>query len=370
MKILEVISDANIGGAGIQLLTRLLTNKTMCDKTTVVIPKNSMLKKRLSDDRIDFIEIDACSDRSFELSAIPKYIGLIKVISPDIVNCHGCLSFRIAAFLCGVPVRIYTRHCSFPLKWWQKNKAFKFFIGKAQMLLSNGIIAVAEAAKEDLVDMGISADRIRVIINGVKGIQTLSYSDREKIRSQMLIPQNAIVVSIFARLEEYKGHTDLINAAEILLKGSDNYRFLIVGCGNDEEKLKEQCKTKGLDRYFIFTGFAEDVTKYFNITDINVNCSHGTETSSLALSEGMSLGIPSVASNYGGNSYMVCDGINGYIYSAFDAKALAMSIERIATDKLLYEQLSKNAYLRYRRELNAEKMAEATYNYYTELRAH
>ncbi len=367
MKILEIISDTNIGGAGVLLLTRLMSNKEMRDSTVVVIPTGSMLKSRLEQNGIAFLEVDACRDRSFEFSAIAKFIGAIKRLSPDIINCHGCLSFRIAAFICRVPVRFYTRHCVFPLKVWQKNRISRLLIGKAQVLLSNGIIAVAYAAKDNLVDMGVPDERIFVVINGVAEISRNSEKEREKTKKLLGIPKNSRVIGIFARLESYKGHMELIQASEILLKKDDTYYFLIVGDGSMKKELKAECKKRGIDNHIIFTGFVEDVSTYFNITDINVNCSWGTETSSLALSEGMSLGIPAVASDYGGNRHMVKDGINGYIYPSGDYRALADCICRIFNDAALYEKLSKGAYDRFKTEFNSEKMAKQTYELYKKI---
>ena len=46
IKVIEVISDTNIGGAGILLINRLKhTNKELFD-TTVILPKGSKLKKK------------------------------------------------------------------------------------------------------------------------------------------------------------------------------------------------------------------------------------------------------------------------------------------------------------------------------------
>ncbi len=367
MKIVEAITDTNIGGAGVLLLTRLMTDREMCDKTVVLIPEGSMLKGRFERYGIAFLEVDGCRDRSFEYSVVLKFICILKRLSPDIVNCHGCLSCRVAALICGIPVRIYTRHCVFPVSKWQKNIISRFFIGRAQVLLSNGIIAVAESAKDNLCAMGVPSKRITVIINGVKGLSRFSDIEREKIKSDLGLPLEARIVGIFARLEVYKGHMDLINAAEILLSKSKSYYFLAVGGGSLEGELKEECRRRGLDGHIIFTGFAEDVTPFFNITDVNVNCSSGTETSSLALSEGMSLGIPAVASDFGGNCYMVENGINGYIYPTKDHVALADSIYRITNDDVLYGKLSNGAYGRFKRELNAENMTEATYDMYRKL---
>lgn len=104
-----------------------------------------------------------------------------------------------------------------------------------------------------------------------------------------------------------------------------------------------------------------------NITDINVNCSVGTETSSLALSEGMSLGIPAIVSDYPGNLYMVRDGINGIVYKQGDYRALARAVERLMSDRELYLRLSRNSRLRFDSELNAAKMARDTEDYYLSL---
>ena len=367
MRIIEAISDMNIGGAGVLLLTRLSTDGKMRDATTVVIPRGSELKKRLDGIGVKSIEIDCCAERSFEISAIPKYMRIIRRLKPDIINAHGCLSFRIAAFFCGVPVKIYTRHCTFPLKKTQKSLIYKFTVGRLQGILSDGIIAVADVVKKDLIAMGVPAKKIRVIINGVAGIRRLSEPQRREIRGRLNIPQTAVVIGIFARIEEYKGHKDLVDAAVLLLEKSDNYRFLVVGKGSYEEKLMEYCREKGVFDRFVFTGFAEDITEYLNITDINVNCSHGTETSSLSLSEGMSIGLPTVASDYGGNRYMVEDGVNGFRYPPYNGEALARSIQKISGNDKLRRRISENAQVRYERKLNSRKMTKATYDHYMRL---
>ena len=367
MKIVEAISDTNIGGAGVVLLTRLGADPQMAAKTTVVIPRGSKLRERLAEAGIGYVEVKTCSDRSFQLSAIPVYMKILKKLSPDIVNCHGCLSCRIAAYLNGVPVRIYTRHCAYPTKKWQKNCVYRFFCGRIQQLLSHHVIAVAEAAKNDLIEMGISEERISVIINGVKGVKRLSEEKREFIKKKLGIPEDAVVIGIFARLEECKGHETLLRAAEGLIRKRQDFRFLIVGCGSEEEHLKRLCKTLGIEKYVIFTGFAEDVTDYFNITDINVNCSNGTETSSLALSEGMSVGLPCVASDYGGNPYMVKNGYNGFTFSVGDFDALAKRIYLLSVSRKLYNKMSENAYNRFKQELNAQKMSRQTNLLYSKL---
>ena len=119
MKILEVITDTNIGGAGILLATRCEYMDRSKYEVIVALPQRSRLRERFVRMGISVVEINGCYDRSFEIQSIPKWIAILKNIRPEIVNCHGCLSCRIAARLCHVPILFDTRHCAFPPKGWQ-----------------------------------------------------------------------------------------------------------------------------------------------------------------------------------------------------------------------------------------------------------
>ena len=368
MKIVEVISDTNIGGAGIVLLTRIAAaQKEYLQNTVVIVPIGSALKKRFEVNGINVIEANVKGDKSFGFFAIFKYIRILKRLSPDIINCHGALSCRIAACLCSVPIRVYTRHCAFPVNIFYKKKVVRCINKAVQNCLSHHVIAVAEAAKKNLTDMGVPSDKITVIINGVEEIKTVSSDNKKRLRGELNIPQNSIVIGIFARLEKCKGHEDFLNAAKIVVEHSDNFRFLIVGSGSEEKLLKIKCKELGLDNYVIFTGFIENTVPYFNITDINVNCSKGTETSSLALSEGMSIGIPAVVSDFGGNPYMVRNRYNGLVYPTGNYEILAKLLIELSLNREEYKLFSNNAYNRYKEELNAKEMSRQTYSLYERL---
>lgn len=367
MRVLEAISDTNIGGAGILLVTRLKHWNHSEFQVAVILPRGSALKKRLTDIGVEVFEIDGCRDRSWEWRAIPQYVRIFKQWKPDLIHCHGCLTCRVAAMLWGIPIRLYTRHCAYPIPPWQRSVVGKALVGTIQELLSHRIIAVAEAAKENLVEMGVREKKIAVIINGVEGLPEQSLEERSRMRKALEIPQDATVIGICARLEPCKGHMDFLRAAEHLMGRSDRYYFLIVGDGSLSDTLRRYCRQKKLDERVRFTGFAEDVSPYFNIMNLNVNCSVGTETSSLALSEGMSLGLPAVVSDYGGNPYMVRDGENGLVYPVGRAELLADAIHRLIQDSALYDAMSQKAYERFRTELNAKQMAERTQDLYRKL---
>ena len=367
MRIVEVISDTNIGGAGVLLCNRMKYRDQERFSYCVILPRGSALKERFEALGVDVWEVDVVGDRSFSLAAIPRYCEALHRLRPDLVHCHGSLSCRIAALLCRVPRRVYTRHCVYPLPSWQRCAPARWLVGGGQMLLSHRMIAVAEAARDNLLQMGVSPRRITVIVNGADPLRPCSEEERARLRRKLQIPSDATVVGICARLEACKNHRCFLEAAKLLLGSKRQYRFLIVGEGSLGAELRAWCREQGIETYVIFTGFARDVSPYFHVMDINVNCSVGTETSSLSLSEGMSLGIPAVVSDYGGNPYMVRHGENGLVYPRGRPDLLAEAIERLRQDRELYRRLSENARRRFAEELNARRMTKKTEQLYGEL---
>ena len=102
-----------------------------------------------------------------------------------------------------------------------------------------------------------------------------------------------------------------------------------------------------------------------NILHLNVNCSEQSETSSLSLSEGMSVGAVPVVSNCGGNSYMAGFGESGMIFPIGDAAALANIILVLEKNRIELEELSRKCIERFQQHLTAAEMTrqvEALYD--------
>jgi glycosyltransferase involved in cell wall biosynthesis len=86
----------------------------------------------------------------------------------------------------------------------------------------------------------------------------------------------------------------------------------------------------GVAKRVRFLGFREDVRCFYHALDAHLSCSLGSETSSLALAEGMSAGCPTVASDTEGNRARV--GRGGLLFPAGDDAALAACIRALTPD--------------------------------------
>ncbi len=366
IKVIEVSSDTNIGGAGKCLLTLLENFDYDKFDVKVVLPQNSLLKPHIEKMNIPVIEVSGIADKSLDFAAVKELMSIFKREKPDIVHTHASMSARIAARHAGSKV-VYTRHSVFePSKKISKGLG-KVINGIINNYYADSIIAVAEAAKDNLTDTGIKESKINVILNGVDGLSPVSSDELRIIRERFGQDEGKKAISIVARLEDIKGHDYFIEAAAKLIRKGIKARFYIAGTGSYEETLKNKVRQMNLDEHIIFTGFISDIDKLMNITDIQVNASFGTEATSLALLEGMSLGIPAVVSDFGGNPGVIADGKNGFIVPKQNAAALAEKLEELLTDKELYEKLCEGAKRIFQKTFTAQAMTRSTEKVYTEL---
>lgn len=356
IKVMNILTDTNIGGAG-RLLVNYLKNfdRTKFD-VSVVLPRGSALIKCVNEVGYDVIETEHGADKSLDMAAVGELRRIIAEVKPDIVHTHSSFSGKLAAYLSHVPCRFYTRHCAFPQPRRLTTFPGKQINGFINNTLATDIVAVANAAADNLIETGVKREKITVIINGVEKMRETSAAERAAFREKLGITDGAFVCGISARLEEYKGHRYLLDSAEIVLRTHPDTYFLIIGGGSEEDSLKKLVEEKGIGSRIIFTGFVDDVSPYYNIMDLNLNCSIGTETSSLALSEGMSLGVPAVATTYGGNPYMITDGVNGFLVPERDGAAMAEKITEIEDDAELRERLSCGAREMYEKKFTAAAM--------------
>ena len=342
IKVLNIISDSNIGGAGRCVLNFLKYYDRKNYDVKVVVPRGSLLIPEIIKLNTEYIEADNIAEKSFDILAINQLITIINNENPDIVHTHGSLSGRIAARFCGKKV-IYTRHSVFPVSKKISRGIGKFLNKSVNEYLADKIIAVAEAAKDNLTEGGISEKKIIVLLNGVEAVKPCTEEENNETREKYGLSKDDFVVGIMARMEPYKGHKYLIDAAKILKEKGKNIKVLIIGTGGYEEELKKYTAEKNMNDTIIFTGFIKDVRRMLGVMDVQANASYGTEATSLALLEGMSLGIPAVVSNYGGNPGVITSGENGYIFKLKDSADMAKYLEKLYDDKDTYEYMKKRA---------------------------
>lgn len=357
MKILHVLSDSNIGGAGILLLNCLAHFDRSVFDIKVVLPMGAELCPRVKAMGYEVISMKHGRDASYEKEATKELMEIFRAEMPDIVHTHSSFSARIAARKCKVPLIFQTHHCAVMPPKYKTVFPFKQLLGALNNHYSDRIIATADIAARILRMQGTKSKKISVIINGTEPIRRIADPEKADIRKGLGIGDDDFVFTISARLEEVKDHRTFIAAAAEAARVHPDMRFLIIGKGSLEDSLRSLAKDLSVDDKIIFTGFCSDIAPYMNITDVNVNCSR-SETSCLAISEGMSLSLPTIASDCEGNLAMVEDGVNGLIFERENAEMLATAMITLYENESLRRKMSEKAYERFNEKFTASVMTE------------
>lgn len=346
IRVLNILTDTNIGGAGRCLINYL----KYCDHTRfsiqVVLPRGSALKRELLALGAPVIEADGIADRSFSLSAIRTLKAVIRREHPDIVHTHGSFSGRVAGRQCGRRV-VYTRHSAFPVPACLRKGPGHLLNRWLDSRYADAVIAVSPATAQNLTDSGVPAQKITVMMNGVEPLARAGPEACRALRQRLGLPGNVFTAGILARLEPYKGHMLLLDAARELMDEGRDFRILIGGSGSAEADIRAGIAARELEERVLFLGFVEHVPEILSLLDVQLNCSYGTEASSLSLIEGMSLGLATIASNYGGNPWQITDGVTGLLFESGDSHALAARLRQFMDDPALLHTLGRNAYSDY-----------------------
>lgn len=362
--VLNILTDSNIGGAGRCLINYL----KYCDRSRfsvkVVLPRGSQLIGEVLATNTPVIEADGIAERSFSPEGIGVLCKIIRQEKPDIVHTHGSFSGRIAGRLMGCKV-IYTRHSAFPVPERLKKGPMHWLNGAVNSFFADSIIAVSPATAENLTDSGVPEKKITVMMNGVEPLQRSTPEACAALKEELGIPEGVFTAGILARLEPYKGHRLLLEAAKELKDEGRDFRILIGGSGSAEADIRKGIEELGIGDKVLFLGFVRNVPEVLSILDVQLNCSYGTEASSIALIEGMSLGLATVASDYGGNPWQVDDGVTGLLFESGNAHRLAEKLRLLMDDPARLERMQCGALEAYQSRFTGEIFAQNIEAVYT-----
>lgn len=141
-----------------------------------------------------------------------------------------------------------------------------------------------------------------------------------------------VTVTYIGRLESVKGVEDFLAAATMARHAYPDLKIQVVGwypstsAGHPDHPLVTQYQ-----RDVTFTGLRHDIPEILKTTDIFVLPSY-SEGLSNALMEAMASGCACIASDVGGNIFLLQNGVSGFLFPAGDREALRSHIERLIAD--------------------------------------
>jgi len=360
MKQILFYSDTpNVGGAEKHMLLLAKYLNLNGVKVSLAYGKYSQLRKMHS----DFEKY--CKD-IFILNTIHKhdprhYIELKKVLSSnsfDIIHLHlwnpgSCRYAFFAAEKSKVPV-ITTEHDPFELSGMKK------FIKQRCLLKTESTIVVSMDNYRLLDDMYNLADKgLEIVHNGIEIDRFLDNNDKANLPVQ----KGDTVITCIAELHHRKGHRYLLEAFKKLQTHMPKLQLILVGTGPAELELKEYASQIPNVH---FLRWRNDIPQILKASDIFILPSL-REAFGLSVVEAMASGVTTIATNNGGTTDIIQDGVTGYLVPPANSDAIYNKAIIALKNPHHKKEIEREALKSVKKNFTAKKMAKETLEVYKKI---
>jgi len=305
-----------------------------------------------------------------------KLVRLIRRHRYHIVHTHtakaGMLG-RLAGFIGRTPLVIHTLHGStfheslspFRRKWYQ-------FLERMAAAATTQFVTVGEDLRSIYLDARIGqADRYITIRSGFQ-LQRFQLNEQEvkqrsrRMRASLGISDQEAVVGTAGRLEERKGHSYYLQAAQQALQQHPSITFLLAGEGPAYDDLIDLAKGLGIDQRVRFLGYRYDIEDVMAAMDVFVLTSLW-EGLPRVLVQAAALGKPIVTFDIEGVREVVVDGDNGYVVPLRDVTGLADRIAWLVKNRTSARAMGERGRLRVTAEWDVQTMVHRISDLYRHL---
>ena len=268
----------------------------------------------------------------------------------DIVHTHSSKTGvigRLAAKLAGVPMIVHTVHgYAFPAAKSKLEKNIFLAMEWLGTKCSDKIICLHDADKKIAEEaLGAKSSQLIVLANGVNinKFNPPTIEQKQDIRTKLDLPSDAIVIGMVGRLWQQKNPKLLLSAAIAILKDRKNVHFVFAGDGELRAELEDKVNSFGLSSNIHFLGWRNDTESVLKAFDIFVLPSLW-EGMPLAILEAQATGLPCIVSNIQGNTSLVTNDYNGFIFDFNIKKDLEIKIIELLSSNEKAIKLGGNAY--------------------------
>ncbi|WP_342629154.1 glycosyltransferase family 4 protein [Nguyenibacter vanlangensis] len=293
--------------------------------------------------RVEMVPMARSFSPVAQARALGALIGLIRRERPDIVHAHMPISgllARLAARLCGVPCIAYTCHgflfnqpgpvarrgLALVLEWLAGRITHRYFTVSRQEAEDARRLHIHPAA--EAVGNGRDPARFRP-----------DPEARARIRADLGVPEDAVVIIAVSRLVRHKGYPELLEAMEQV----PGAMLWVVGerLASDHGAALDAAFARArqvLGDRLLCVGYRGDVPALLAAADIFTLPSH-FEGLPMSVIEAMLSGLPVVATDIRGPREQVVNGRTGLLVPPGEAAPLGRSLNRLVRDAALRRQM-------------------------------
>lgn len=315
-----------------------------------------------------------------DVLAIGELTRLFRELQPDIVHTHNPkpgLYGRVAARLAQVPVVVNTVHGLYatPEDSWKK-RAVVYSLERLAATCSDAelvqnpedVVTLRKVLREPasklvLLGNGIDLDRFTPV-----GSDDDADRIRSKVRAELGVLDDTVVVGAVGRLVLEKGYAELFEAWQSVRTRHPDSVLVVVGPDDDDKadsvprELLERARASGVR----FLGMRRDVEDLYRGFDLYVLASHREGFPRSAM-EAAACGLPIVATDIRGCRQVVDDGTTGLLVPARSPDRLGAALDRLIGDPALRASMGAAAVARARAEFDQQRQIDISLTTYERL---
>ena len=154
--------------------------------------------------------------------------------------------------------------------------------------------------------------------------------------------EEAITLIHVSNFRPVKRVEDIVYSMCVITKKVPNAKLIIVGDGPDRRRVERLIDKLGLKKNIRMMGFRSDVPDILRCADALIMASE-TESAPLTILEGMSSGLPIIATDVGGIPEQVEDGVNGFLVPVKRPDEIAEAVLKLNADINLQTKMGENS---------------------------
>lgn len=217
----------------------------------------------------------------------------------------------------------------------------------AALRKADGVIAVSRFTRAKLLELGVRADRIALIPNGVDLHRFTPGEKDSEILERYGLRRKRVLLTV-GRLEERKGHAIVLGALPRILRSCPDVIYVVVGTGDGlpDLGLTSLAQELGVAEHVVLAGKApqERLCAFYRTCDIfvmpNRTLPNGdTEGFGLVFLEAAACGKPVIGGRDGGVPDAVVDGETGILVNGASVDEFADAALRLLTDQEIAARL-------------------------------
>lgn len=215
---------------------------------------------------------------------------------------------------------------------WHRYRKSTYWANALTYKRNDGVIAVSHAVAASISPKRSPRLPVRVIHHGIEQVAVAAAADgacRSAARRALGLPSDAFVIGTVGNFTPKKDQRTLIDALALLRKTRPDAMLTLIGTGKLESELRAHVANSGLQDAVRFAGSRNDVQTLLPAFDVFA-LSSLFEGLSIALVEAMAAGLPCVATDVGGVSEVLQNGVQGRLVRPREPRLIAEALAELA----------------------------------------